>query len=196
MINPPLRRYMRSDATKLSTADYEDIMQYRDMKSKPLEQLRKKFHISSSRLYQIWRGQKVGRVEWNYSTVPLSYSSTNDIDKQNDTDFQNKYNSTILALKNVIPDGAEKPSRSTDPVSEEGVISGSKVKKTGGKKPKSKSVRISEPSITQNQPTSTSPEGSEGLNISREDLNAFYEKEAKRDKKNKAEVNRRLVFPI
>jgi hypothetical protein len=163
------------------------------MKSKPLEQLRKKFHISSSRLYQIWRGQEVGRVEWNYLTVPLSYSSTNDIDKQNDTDFQNKYNSTILALKNVIPDGAEKPSRSTDPVSEEGVISGSKVKKTGGKKPKSKSVRISEPSITQNQPTSTSPEGSEGLNISREDLNAFYEKEAKRDEKNKAEVNRRLV---
>ena len=87
MINPPLRRYMHSDATKLSTADYEDIMQYRDMKSKPLEQLRKKFHISSSRLYQIWRGQEVGRVEWNYSTVPLSYSSTNDIDKQNDTDF-------------------------------------------------------------------------------------------------------------
>ncbi|CAG8710954.1 14698_t:CDS:2, partial [Funneliformis caledonium] len=37
---------------------YEDIMQYRDMKSKPLEQLRKKFHISSSRLYQIWRGQE------------------------------------------------------------------------------------------------------------------------------------------
>jgi hypothetical protein len=63
MINPPLRMYMRSDATKLSTADYEDIMQYRDMKSKPLEQLRKKFHISSSRLYQIWRGQEVGRVE-------------------------------------------------------------------------------------------------------------------------------------
>ena len=64
MTNPPLRRYMRSDATKLSTADYEDIMQYRDMKSKPLKQLRKKFHISSSRLYQIWRGQEVGRVEW------------------------------------------------------------------------------------------------------------------------------------
>ena len=73
------------------------------------------------------------------------------------------------------------------------VISGSKVKKTGGKKPKSKSIRISEPFITQNQPTSTSPEGSEGLNISREDLNAFYEKEAKKDEKNKAEVNRRLA---
>ena len=190
MTNPPLRRYMRSDATKLSTADYEDIMQYRDMKSKPLEQLRKKFHISSSRLYQIWRGQEVGRVEWNYSTVPLSYSSTNDIDKQNDTDFQNKYNSTILALENVIPDGAEKPSRSTDPVSEEGIISGSKVKKTGGKKTKSKPVRVSESPAIQTQ---LAPMNSEGLNINDEELNAFYEKEAKRDEKNKAEVNRRLA---
>ncbi|CAI2197081.1 5263_t:CDS:1, partial [Funneliformis geosporum] len=51
-------RYMRSDATKLSSADYEDIMQYRDMISKPLDQLRKKFHVSTSRLYQIWRGQE------------------------------------------------------------------------------------------------------------------------------------------
>ncbi|GBB89998.1 hypothetical protein RclHR1_16870004 [Rhizophagus clarus] len=58
MINPSLRRYMRSDATKLSSADYEDTMQYQDMKSKPLEQLRKKFHISTSHLYQIWRGQE------------------------------------------------------------------------------------------------------------------------------------------
>ena len=82
MINPPPRKYMRSDATKLSSADYEDIMQYRDMKSKPLDQLRKKFHVSTSRLYQIWRGQEIGRVEWNYSAVPLSYSSTNVIDKQ------------------------------------------------------------------------------------------------------------------
>ena len=187
MINPPLRRYMRSDATKLSTADYEDIMQYRDMKSKPLEQLRKKFHISSSCLYQIWRGQEVGRVEWNYSTVPLSYSSTNDIDKQNDTDFQNKYNSTILALENVIPDGAENPNRSTDPVSEEGVISGSKVKKTGGKKTKSKSVRISESAVIQ------TPLASKSLNINNEELEAFYEKEDKRDRKITEEVNRILA---
>jgi hypothetical protein len=178
---------MRSDATKLSTADYEDIMQYRDMKSKPLEQLRKKFHISSSRLYQIWRGQEVGRVEWNYSTVLLSYSSTNDIDKQNDTDFQNKYNSTILALENVIPDGAENPSRSTDPVSEEGVISGIKVKKTGGKKTKSKSVHISETAVIQ------IPLASKSLNINNEELEAFYEKEDKRDRKIMEELNRILA---
>src|SRR5436305_3372767 len=106
MTNPPLRRYMRSDATKLSTADYEDIMQYRDMKFKPLDQLRKKFHISTSRLYQIWRGQEMRRVEWNYSAVPLSYSSTNDIDNQNGTNlgsliklsFQNKLNTAFSML--------------------------------------------------------------------------------------------------
>jgi len=85
------------------------------------------------------------------------------------------------------------PNISLENHSECDIVSDSKKKKTGGKKPKSKSVRISEPSITQNQLTSTSPEGSEGLNISREDLNAFYEKEAKRDEKNKAEVNRRLA---
>ena len=162
MTNPPLRRYMRSDATKLSTADYEDIMQYRDMKSKPLEQLRKKFHISSSRLYQIWRGQEVGRVEWNYSAVPLSYPSTNVIDKQDVPEVSVECN----------------------------VISGSKVKKTGGKKTKSKPVRVSESPAIQTQ---LAPMNSEGLNINDKELNAFYEKEAKRDEKNKAEVNRRLV---
>jgi len=107
---------MRSDATKLSSADYEDIMQYRDMKSKPLEQLRKKFHVSTSRLYQIWRGQEVGRVKWNYSAVPLSYSSKNIIDRQD------------------IPES----------LSECNTIAESKAKKTGGKKTKSKPVRVSE----------------------------------------------------
>ncbi|CAI2200662.1 8496_t:CDS:2, partial [Funneliformis geosporum] len=57
-INISRTKYMRSDATKLSSADYKDIMQYQDMKSKPLDQLRKRFHVSTSRLYQIWRGQE------------------------------------------------------------------------------------------------------------------------------------------
>ena len=109
----------------------------------------------------------------------------------------NKYKISTQKVYHQIWRGAHSPIDPKDikPLSEEpgsyqqadpvecNVISGSKVKKTGGKKPKSKSVRISEPFITQNQPTSTSPEGSEGLNISREDLNAFYEKEAKRDEK-------------
>jgi len=72
-----------------------------------------------------------------------------------------------------------------DPV-ECNVISESKVKKTGGKKTKSKSIRIPESPVIQIPLTSVS---SEGLNINDEELNAFYEKEAKRDEKNKAEVN-------
>jgi len=142
MINPPPRRYMRSDATKLSTADYEEIMQYRDMKSKPLDQLRKKFHISTSRLYQIWRGQEMGRVEWNYSAVPLSYSGINDKDKQNEErqaerEIQNKFDSAFTALENKIHDTKISGS-------EEDIISDSKAKKTGGRKstPLSKDCRM------------------------------------------------------
>jgi hypothetical protein len=180
MINPPPRRYMRSDATKLSSADYEDIMQYRDMKSKPLEELRKKFHISTSRLYQIWRGQEVGRVEWNYSAVPLSYSSINAIDKQDVPEAS-------ALLENMIQD-----------ISLEGnTASGSKKKKTGGtggKKPRSKSVTISEPSTIQTKPTpGNSAEGTQGKGLHGEDLRAFYEKDLKEDKKSKAETARLLA---
>ncbi|CAG8635024.1 3170_t:CDS:1, partial [Paraglomus occultum] len=64
-MNIPKRKRMRSDATKLTFTDYEDIMQYRDMNPKPLENLRRKYHVSNSRLYQIWRGQESCRVEWN-----------------------------------------------------------------------------------------------------------------------------------
>ena len=163
MINPPPRRYMRSDATKLSSADYEDIMQYRDMKSKPLDQLRKKFHVSTSRLYQIWRGQEVGRVEWNYSAVPLSYPSTNVIDKQDVPEVSVECN----------------------------IISGSKVKKTRGKKTKSKSIRIPESPVIQIPLTLVS---SEGLNINDEELGAFYEKETRKEKINRSEMNRRLAM--
>ena len=95
--------------------------------------------------------------------------------------------------KDIKPLSEEPGSYQQADLMECNVISGSKVKKTGGKKLKSKSVRISEPSITQNQPTPTSLEGSEGLNISREDLNAYYKKEDTRNEKNKAEVNRRLA---
>jgi hypothetical protein len=119
-----------------------------------------------------------------------SLSSTNVIDKQNDTYFQNKYNSTILALENIGHDAGVEPSKSTNLASEEGIILGNKAKKAGGKKPKSKSVGISKPSITENWLT---PVSSEGLNISKEDLNSFYEKEATRDEKNKAEMNKCIL---
>ena len=81
MITPPLKTHISSRARYLSPADYKDIMQYRDMKSKPLVQLSKKYNISNSRLYQIWRGQEFNRIQWNDLAVA---PSTNVIDKQNE----------------------------------------------------------------------------------------------------------------
>src|SRR5436190_18835086 len=101
MITPPLKTYISSRARYLSPADYKDIMQYRDMKSKPLAQLSKKYNISNSRLYQIWRGQEFNRIQWNDLAVA---PSTNVIDKQNEErqaerDFQNKFNTAFTALE-------------------------------------------------------------------------------------------------
>ncbi|GBB99516.1 hypothetical protein RclHR1_35460002 [Rhizophagus clarus] len=86
---------------------------------------------------------------------------------------------------------SEKPDlfQQADPV-ECNVISESKAKKIGGKKPRSKTVRISESPANQTQLT---PVSSEGLNISKENLNAFYEKEDIRDEKTKAEMNKRIL---
>ncbi|GET00098.1 hypothetical protein GLOIN_2v1848972 [Rhizophagus clarus] len=132
MIIPPLKTHINSRASYLSPADYKDIMQYRDMKPRPLDQLSKKYKISNSRLYQIWRGQEFNRIQWNDVVVPLS---TNIMDKQNEEyqaerDFQNKFDSAFTALENKIHD--TKISKSTDPVSEESA--GRKAKKTGEKK--------------------------------------------------------------
>ncbi|CAG8595871.1 2800_t:CDS:1, partial [Diversispora eburnea] len=71
MVNYTHRRRMRSDAPKLSPSDYDDIMQYRDMKSKPLKDLCKKYRTSNTRLYQIWRGKEFERIEWCQSIPPV-----------------------------------------------------------------------------------------------------------------------------
>ena len=171
MIIPLLKTHINSRASYLSHADYKNIMQYRDMKPKPLAQLSKKYKISNSRLYQIWRGQEFNRIQWNDIVVPLS---TNVIDKQNEVeraDFQNKYDSTIIALENVMRDAEVKPSKSTNPTSEEDSILGSKAKKTRGSvKPKEKSKSKGGlppliPSPTQTQPIPTSHEKIDERNI-------------------------------
>ena len=132
MITPPLKTYISSRTRYLSPADYKDIMQYYNMKFKSLAQLSKKYNISNSRLYQIWRGQEFNRIQWNdLAVVP----STNVIDKQNEErqaerDFQNKFNTAFTALENKIHDAGI--SKSTDPVSEENA--NSKAKKTRKKK--------------------------------------------------------------
>jgi hypothetical protein len=140
MIKSSLNTHINSRASYLSPADYKDIMQYQYTKPKPLAQLSKKYKISNSRLYQIWRGQEFNRIQWNDVVVPLS---TNIMDKQNEEyqaerEFQNKFDSAFTALENKIHD--TKISKSTNPASEEDVISDSKVKKTEGRKSRTKTV--------------------------------------------------------
>jgi hypothetical protein len=69
------------------------------------------------------------------------------------------------------------------------IITESKEKKTGGKKTKSKSVRISESPVIQIKLT---PESSEGLKG--EELHAFYKNKAKRDEKIKADISHLLAI--
>ena len=81
-------------------------MQYRDMKSKPLAQLSKKYNISNSRLYQIWRGQEFNRIQWNDLAVAPSMNIIDKITTKtlNDRDyigihdlkFKDSYNDTFL----------------------------------------------------------------------------------------------------
>ena len=177
MIIPLLKTHISSRASYLSPADYKDIMQYRDMKSKPLAQLSKKYNISNSRLYQIWRGQEFNRIQWNDLAVT---PSMNVIDKQNEANFQNKYDSTITALENVILDAEVESSKSIDPASEGSAILGSKAKKTGGKKSKPKSVLALPASSTETHPI---PESSKNTDTNKEELGASYEKMAEKSTK-------------
>ena len=89
--------------------------------------------------------------------------------------------------KDINPFSEEPGSPQQADIVECNVISGSKVKKTGGKKTKTKSVRISESAVIQ------TPLASKSLNISNEELEAFYEKEDKRDRKITEEVNKILA---
>ncbi|CAG8599581.1 4330_t:CDS:2 [Acaulospora morrowiae] len=66
---------MRSDAVKLSPTDYDYIMRYKDVKSKPLDMLRDKYPMSNTRFYRIWKGKEVCTNTWNSSLA----NSGNDI---------------------------------------------------------------------------------------------------------------------
>ncbi|RGB36485.1 hypothetical protein C1646_758039 [Rhizophagus diaphanus] len=147
-----MRRYLRSDATLLSPETYSDIINAKGQiaHSTNAPNTPDTLRITDT----LHRFNNLHTFFTNITDRARSVHSTDAFDTLH----------TMHTLENVIPDGAEKPSGSTDLVSEEGVISGSK--------------------------TQLAPMNSEGLNINDEELNAFYEKEAKRDKKNKAEVNR------
>ena len=86
-------------------------------------------------------------MEWFSSHSKYEFIDKQNEERQAERNFQNKFNSAFTALENKIHNA--EISKSTDPVSKESA--GSKAKKTGGKK-QLKSVRISEPTITQNQP--------------------------------------------
>src|SRR5260363_203138 len=62
-----LRQRIRYDASSLSLADYNFIMQYRNdrPRSKVLNELKEKYSISQKRIYQIWRGEEKNRVAWD-----------------------------------------------------------------------------------------------------------------------------------
>ncbi|RGB25847.1 hypothetical protein C1646_771185 [Rhizophagus diaphanus] len=119
-------------------------MQYQDMKSKPLAQLSKKYKISNSHLYQIWRRQEFNRIQWNDVVVPL-------------------------ILENVMHDTEVESSKSTDPASEEdayNAILGSKAKKAEEKKLKSKSaLALLTPSSIQTQPNQASKNNANNVKL-------------------------------
>ena len=73
----------------------------------------------------------------------------------------------------MIHKAGNEPSKSTDLALGEDI----KMKKTGGRKSKTKSASTSEPSIIENQ---LIPESSKILNISKKYLYAFYKKEARK----------------
>ena len=82
------------------------------------------------------------------------------------------------------------PSKSINLTLEEG----KKIKKSGEKKIKSKSVRISEPSnIIFLDSIQAIPTSESSKMLYSEDLKMFYEKEAIEDEKNKAEIDRLLA---
>jgi hypothetical protein len=50
-------RFLRSDATHLSDKDIQDIINARNTMKRASEAMATKYKISSSRVYQIWRGK-------------------------------------------------------------------------------------------------------------------------------------------
>ncbi|CAB4410054.1 unnamed protein product [Rhizophagus irregularis] len=107
---------MRSDASKLSLSDYNYIMQYKNEKSKPLNILTKKFHISNRRLYQIWRGEEVYTGETLICLNNRNGPLTNSISKDNFTAYPHLVNTSIIETKEhsakSIINGQEKKKKS------------------------------------------------------------------------------------
>ena len=173
-----IRQCMRCDAPPFSPTDYDYIMQCAEKRPRDevLKKLTDKYHTSQKRIYQIWRGEEKNRIAWNQpiNRPILSLSGINDVDRQTGPDTQDQGVVSFANLENIIRDASVEPSKSTDSASDGGVILGSKKKKTGGRKPRPKSVTASEPPVLQTYPTP----------IRGDELKALYEKEFRGTKKN------------
>ncbi|CAJ0625550.1 3309_t:CDS:2 [Entrophospora sp. SA101] len=74
---------MRSDAVRLSSEDYDYIMQYKDAKSKPLDMLRDKYPMSNSHAVtpSLCETEKIGRISEakKETTPPVTSQETEDV---------------------------------------------------------------------------------------------------------------------
>ncbi|CAJ0626811.1 13080_t:CDS:2 [Entrophospora sp. SA101] len=113
---------MRSDAVRLSSEDYDYIMQYKDAKSKPLDMLRDKYPMSNSHFYWIWKRkevyavtsslcetEKIGRISEakKETTPPVTSQGTEDVlelHKRNQKDIEKiRASGRTLASKLSVP---------------------------------------------------------------------------------------------
>ncbi|CAJ0628588.1 4647_t:CDS:2 [Entrophospora sp. SA101] len=103
---------MRSDALRLSSEDYDYIMQYKDAKSKPLDMLRDKYPMSNTRFYQIWKGkviEKLGGISGakKETIPPVILQETEDVlELHNRSQKEQKKvraSGQILASKLIVP---------------------------------------------------------------------------------------------
>ncbi|CAG8667506.1 10177_t:CDS:2 [Paraglomus occultum] len=97
---------MRSDAVKLSPTDYDYIMRYKDVKSKPLDMLRDKYPMSNTRFYRIWKGKEVCTNTWNSSLAnpgnDIPRSVTEKIDRISDAKKETTPPVTLQETEDVL----------------------------------------------------------------------------------------------
>src|SRR5688572_3983903 len=177
-----MNRYLRSDATRLSEKDIQDIISAKNSMKRASEVMANKYKISSRRVYQIWRGvhPPIDPKEM------VSYPPT---DPPSDS-------KKMVSTNADLSHGKKTDTHKSSSI----IIPENKGKKTGGRNSKAKSVHISEsPDVIplgsiQTKPTlGNSAEGTQGKGLHGEELRAFYEKGVKEDEKSKAETDRLLA---
>src|SRR4051794_13823925 len=159
-----LKTHYRRGASVLTPEQVEEI---RCLKNKvPAYMIVRDYHINKNRVSDIWDNCERLQQDGEYVLADMLPKASN-------------LGETVHFKNNPLGP----PNVSSENYSECDVISDSKKKKTGGRKLRFKSVRISEPSVIQTQPI---PASSESLDIKQEDVDIHYEKAVKRSEKNLA----------